>query len=125
SGAPAADDLRIGLRDWFAGCGLVYGALFGIGKLCLGEFPAGIAFLALAVACIWVILRDVERVPRLSLPAAATAALMFALLAIPSSVRADNDKLLSNVKGSVAFESSGKSTPVSPSASVSVADKDI
>ena len=58
---PGDENLRIGLRDWIAGCGLVYGALFGIGKLCLGEPFTGIAYLALAIACGVVIVRDVQQ----------------------------------------------------------------
>lgn len=121
----SGDNLRISLRDWFAGCGLVYGALFGIGKVCLGDTVQGIAFLVLAAFCMYVILRDAEHAPQLNLRAAATAGLVVALVAIPSQVRADGDKLLSNMKGSVAFEDAGKTTPVSPSASVVVADKDV
>jgi SSS family solute:Na+ symporter len=58
---PGDQDLRLGLRDWIAGCGLVYGALFGIGKVCLGDVLAGLAFLGLAATCLFVIVRDVER----------------------------------------------------------------
>ena len=119
------DDLRIGLRDWIAGCGLVYGALFGIGKLCLADFGAGVAFIALAVVCLWVILRDVERVPQGALRAAATATMLLFLIAIPADVRAAADKVLSNMKGSVAFEDAGKPTPIALSASAVVADKDV
>ncbi|MGH7683296.1 MAG: sodium:solute symporter family transporter, partial [Vulcanimicrobiaceae bacterium] len=124
-GERTEDDLRIGLRDWVAGCGLVYGALFGIGKLCLAEFGPGIAFLALAAFCLWVILRDVERVPQGALRAAATATMLLALLAIPANVHAAADKVLSNMKGSVAFEDAGKSTPIALSASAVVVDKDV
>ena len=48
TGTNPTEDLGIGLRDWLAGCGLVYGALFGIGKLCLGEIGMGLTFLAFA-----------------------------------------------------------------------------
>ena len=119
-----SDDLRVELRDWIAGCGLVYATLFGIGKLCLGEPAAGIACLVLAAVCLWVILRDVERAPHIDMRAAATAALVAVLVLIPSTVRAAGDKVLSNVKGSVAYEDAGATTPVSPSASAIVADKD-
>jgi solute:Na+ symporter, SSS family len=61
SGPLETEDLGIGLRDWLAGCGLVYGALFGIGKLCLGELGGGLGFLALAAVCLFIILRDLDR----------------------------------------------------------------
>ncbi len=125
SSAAPADDMRIGLRDWLAGCGLVYGALFGIGKLCLGAFGAGIACIAIALGCLWLILRDVERVPQAALRAAATVTMLLVLVAIPAHARADAGKVLSNMKGSVAFEDAGKSTPIAPSASAVVADKDV
>ncbi len=51
-----AEPLGLGLIDWIAGCGLVYGALFGIGKLVLGHPLAGALYLAVAVACFGVIL---------------------------------------------------------------------
>jgi SSS family solute:Na+ symporter len=61
--APSAgsDDWGLSLRDWIAGCGLVYGMLFGIGKLVLAEVGSGLAFLALAGACLALILRDMQR----------------------------------------------------------------
>ncbi|MBV8150017.1 MAG: sodium:proline symporter, partial [Candidatus Eremiobacteraeota bacterium] len=55
------DDLGVALRDWVAGCALVYSALFGIGELCLGETAIGIALLALAGLCIAIILRDLNQ----------------------------------------------------------------
>lgn len=57
---------------WVAGCGLVYGTLFGIGKLLLGATGAGVAFLILAAACGFVIaesLRRAEAVATRTIPA--------------------------------------------------------
>ncbi len=46
---PASNDLSWNLLDWLAGCALVYGALFGIGKVILHDFSAGALFLTIAV----------------------------------------------------------------------------
>jgi Na+/proline symporter len=46
---------------WIAGCLLIYGTLFGSGKLLLGETTAGLAYLALAWASGWYIYRDMNR----------------------------------------------------------------
>ncbi|MGH7714598.1 MAG: FecR domain-containing protein, partial [Vulcanimicrobiaceae bacterium] len=123
---PGDENLGIGLRDWIAGCGLIYGMLFGIGKLCLWEVSLGIGCLAVAAVCLFVILRDINRRPQtISVRAVATAALALTMLVIPSNVRAASDKILANVKGSVSYEDSGKTTPVAPNASIALADKDI
>jgi SSS family solute:Na+ symporter len=58
---PAGESLGLGAIDWLAGCGLVYGALFGIGKLVLGDALAGVAYLALALVCFAIIFRSVTR----------------------------------------------------------------
>ena len=47
-------------RDWIAGCVLIYGALFGIGKLLLKEPIAGL-YLGLALVAALVIYRDLSR----------------------------------------------------------------
>jgi Na+/proline symporter len=47
--------------DWIAGCVLIYGALFGIGKIVLKEFTAGFLFLAVAAVAGAVIYRDLSR----------------------------------------------------------------
>ena len=57
---PSADGLA-NLLDWVAGCVLVYGALFGIGKLLLHEVPSGLALLAVGAIAGWVIYRDLSR----------------------------------------------------------------
>ena len=46
-----AYDLGRNLRNWLLGCGLVYAALFGVGKLCFEAWWSGSALLALACVC--------------------------------------------------------------------------
>jgi SSS family solute:Na+ symporter len=46
---PPVHDVWYNLGDFIAGCVLVYGAMFGIGKTLLGFFGQGIFYLALAV----------------------------------------------------------------------------
>jgi hypothetical protein len=62
------DSLGIGLIDWIAGLGLVFGTLFGIGKFVLGEAAAGAACITLAVACGAVIARNLRARPPESAP---------------------------------------------------------
>jgi SSS family solute:Na+ symporter len=45
------EPLGVNALDWVAGCGLVYGALFGIGKIVLGDLGPGLLSLGLAAAC--------------------------------------------------------------------------
>jgi solute:Na+ symporter, SSS family len=47
--------------DWICGCALIYGALFGTGKLLLGEIGAGIGLLAIGAAGGAVIWFDLSR----------------------------------------------------------------
>jgi Na+/proline symporter len=47
--------------DWFAGCALTYGVLFGVGKLLLGEWTVGLFLLGLGLAAGAVIWRDLGR----------------------------------------------------------------
>ena len=49
------------LIDWIAGCALVYGALFGVGKLMLGDTMPGLLLLALSAVSGFVIYRDLSR----------------------------------------------------------------
>ena len=49
------------LVDWIAGCTLVYGALFGVGKLLLGDTTTGLLLLALGALGGFVIYRDLTR----------------------------------------------------------------
>ena len=58
---PVSHDLGWNLADWLAGCALVYGALFGIGKIILNEFAAGAMFLAIATAAGIFIYWDLNR----------------------------------------------------------------
>ena len=55
------DRLGIALIDWFAGLGLVYGTLFGIGRIVLGDLVQGLAWCVLAIACGAVIARTLSR----------------------------------------------------------------
>src|SRR5581483_2801415 len=47
--------------DWICGCALIYGALFGVGKLLLGEVTAGCWLLAMGAAGGAVIWLDLSR----------------------------------------------------------------
>jgi hypothetical protein len=47
--------------DWICGCGLIYGFLFGTGKLLLGEIGSGLALLAIGAAGGAVIWFDLSR----------------------------------------------------------------
>jgi len=47
--------------DWIAGCGLIYGLLFGVGKLILKEWAPAFALLAVGVAGGVVIFWDLNR----------------------------------------------------------------
>ena len=57
---PSRDGLA-NLADWVAGCMLIYGALFGTGKLLLREFAPGFALLAMGAAGLLIIYRDLSR----------------------------------------------------------------
>jgi len=57
---PSADGLA-NLLDWIAGCVLVYGALFGVGKLLLHDPLPGILMLGLSAIAGAVIYRDLTR----------------------------------------------------------------
>ena len=57
---PSSDGLA-NLLDWVAGCVLVYGALFGVGKLLLHETLPGLLLLALSGLAGGVIYRDLSR----------------------------------------------------------------
>jgi Na+/proline symporter len=72
---PGVEPLGINAIDWVAGCGLVYGSLFGIGKLVLGNAVEGGLYLALATLCGATIAYNVARAERASheLPVEATA----------------------------------------------------
>jgi SSS family solute:Na+ symporter len=57
---PSQDGL-VNLLDWAAGCMLIYGVLFGTGKLLLHQMIPGFALLAMGVAGLAVIYRDLSR----------------------------------------------------------------
>jgi solute:Na+ symporter, SSS family len=57
---PSRDGLA-NLLDWAAGCMLIYGALFGTGKLLLHELIPGLALLAMGVVGLAIIYHDLSR----------------------------------------------------------------
>jgi solute:Na+ symporter, SSS family len=57
----ASADGLANLVDWIAGCALIYGTLFGVGKLLLKEVAPGILLLGLALLAGIVIYRDLSR----------------------------------------------------------------
>ena len=57
---PSRDGLS-NLLDWAAGCMLIYGALFGTGKLLLHEMIPGLALLAMGAVGLAIIYRDLSR----------------------------------------------------------------
>jgi len=57
----APTDLTRNLIDWLCGCALVYGALFGIGKIILKNYGAGMGFISIALVAGAVIIRDLSR----------------------------------------------------------------
>jgi solute:Na+ symporter, SSS family len=58
---PQSKDLRYNFLDWIAGCALIYGTLFGAGKVILKSYAAGAAFLLVALAAGIYIFRDLSR----------------------------------------------------------------
>jgi hypothetical protein len=58
---PVSHDLGWNLVDWLCGCALIYGALFGIGKIILLDYAMGFAFLAIAAVAGAVIYWDLSR----------------------------------------------------------------
>lgn len=57
---PARDGLS-NLLDWAAGCALIYGVLFGVGKLLLHEIGPGLGLLAVGAAGLLTIVWDLSR----------------------------------------------------------------
>jgi Na+/proline symporter len=57
---PAGDGLH-NLLDWVCGCVLIYGALFGIGKIVLKEYSSGAMMLGVAAVAGFIIYRDLSR----------------------------------------------------------------
>ena len=68
------DRLGIALVDWVAGLGLVYGTLFGIGSIVLGDLGRGLAWVALAAICGAVIARNLRTPTAKTHPATTTSA---------------------------------------------------
>ena len=120
------ESLGLALVDWIAGLGLVFGTLFGIGKFVLGEPAAGAACMTLAVVCGGVIARSLRAptsTPRVVPVATLVVALTLALSG--SSARAQTaDKVLTNLKGSVAYERDGTAHPLVPSVRHALIDTD-
>jgi len=58
---PPARDTVWNLVDWACGCVMIYGALFGIGKIILKEAALGSLFLAIAVTAGAFIYWDLSR----------------------------------------------------------------
>ena len=58
---PVSHDLGWNLLDWLSGCVMIYGALFGIGKLILLDYATGAVFVAVAIAAGSVIYWDLTR----------------------------------------------------------------
>lgn len=57
----SSDDVGAGLREWFAGCALIYAALFGVGKIILGEVLLGIGLIGVALLSGIYIYRDLSK----------------------------------------------------------------
>ena len=53
-------DGMVNLLDWFCGCVLIYGTLFGVGKILLKETALGVGMLAAAALAGYVIYRDLS-----------------------------------------------------------------
>jgi solute:Na+ symporter, SSS family len=58
---PASNDFGWNLLDWLCGCVLIYGTLFGTGKIILKETGLGLAFLGCAAVAAAVIYWDLNR----------------------------------------------------------------
>ena len=56
-----SSDTVYNLVDWLCGCVLIYGSLFGIGKIILEEYATGFILLAVGLAAGAVIYRDLSR----------------------------------------------------------------
>jgi solute:Na+ symporter, SSS family len=56
-----AGDGWYNLMDWLLGCLMVYAALFGIGKIILGNPGLGLILLAVSAVCGYLIYRDLSR----------------------------------------------------------------
>jgi hypothetical protein len=122
--APAApgESLGLALVDWLAGLGLVFGTLFAIGDFVLAEPLPGTAFAILALVCGAIIARSLNS-PAIRTAAATTLAVLLAIL--PQTVRADDDKVLTNVKGGVSYERAGTPHTIVPKVKQLLTDDDV
>jgi solute:Na+ symporter, SSS family len=57
----AVNDLGSNLLCWLAGCGLIYGMLFGVGKILFQEVALGASLCAVGAACGWFIYWSLSR----------------------------------------------------------------
>ncbi|MDP8982755.1 MAG: sodium:proline symporter, partial [Acidobacteriota bacterium] len=57
---PSRDGMA-NLVDWLCGCAMIYGVLFGVGKLLLSEWTVGFALLAVGLLAGAVIYWDLSR----------------------------------------------------------------
>ena len=122
SPAPLGDSLGLALIDWLAGLGLVFGTLFAIGDFVLAEPLPGAGFTILAVVCGAIIARSLNT-PATRTAAATALALMLAIL--PLAVRADDDKVLTNMKGAVSYERDGTPHTLVPKVKQLLTDDDV
>lgn len=58
---PSSRDGWSSALDWVSGCALIYGVLFGVGKLLLGEWAIGLSLLGMGLAGGAVIWWDLSR----------------------------------------------------------------
>ena len=61
SEAHAQGRLSLQFLNWILGCALIYGSLFGIGKLIFKEWAAGLLYLLVAIVAGWLISRNLSR----------------------------------------------------------------
>jgi hypothetical protein len=119
--APPGDSLGLALVDWLAGLGLVFGTLFAIGDFVLAEPLPGTGFAILALVCGAIIARSLNA-PTVRTAAATALALTLAIL--PLTVRADDDKVLTNMKGGVSYERNGTPHTIVPKVKQLLSDDD-
>ena len=58
---PPSRELKYSFFDWIAGCAMIYGALFGAGKVILKDYTIGVVLLAVAFIAGLYIYRDLSR----------------------------------------------------------------
>jgi hypothetical protein len=119
--ATAGDSLGLALADWLAGLGLVFGTLFAIGDFVLAEPLPGAGFALVAIVCGAIIARNLNR-PAIKATVVTGLALLLAIL--PLTVRADDDKVLTNMKGAVSYERAGTPHSLVPKVKQLLVDDD-